>query len=187
MIFVGYYTRNTPYESEAAECIKTLDSFGLASDFVGVDPQGTWARNCAMKPAAILGLMRKHNRPVVYLDTDSRVRQPPVLFDSLTCDIAVHYRGGHELLSSVIYLDPKAIPIVEEWDRECQKFLESGCRDHCLFEQLALQRVLEHSAANVYKLPAGYARIFDDPRMGDPVIEQQQASRRHAVTVGSVW
>lgn len=183
-LFIGFFTIDTPYQYEVVECIETLDRFGLAHQFIGVEPRGSWARNCALKPSAILSLMDQHpGETLVYLDTDSRVRRRPELFDRITTDLAVHYRDGHELLSSVIYLGPGARPAIEAWDRECRAFIESGSREHCLFEQLALQRVLERGIVSVFRLPPEYARVFDDSRMGEPVIEQMQASRRHAAKV----
>ena len=182
MIYVGYYTIGTPYEAEAAECVATLDQFGLRHDFVGVPNAGSWVRNCSLKPMVIERLMLKHDGvPLVYLDADARVRARPVWFDSIPpdIDIACHYREGHELVSGTLCFGPTvgARQLVGDWRIACQASPDE-------WDQQVLQRILAGDKSyRLIELPKEYIRIFDDPRMGEPVIEQMQASRRLARTV----
>lgn len=172
--FVSFFT--PAYAAEAAGLVETLDAHGLRHDVVGVPGFGKWTHNCAYKPSFILGMMNKWpGVPLVWLDADARIRQPPTLFDSLDCDVAFHRRHGVELLSGTVYLAPTAPArqLLERWRAECQFFPDQ-------WDQVTLDVVLPTvPGLRVGALPGSYVRIFDGDDMGpDVVIEHRQASRR---------
>ena len=180
-IVVSFYTVGTGYESEAREMEATARAFGLVTDVRPVPNLGDWVHNCAMKPAFIRDRMQDYpGKPIVWLDADARVRQKPELFDAMAnVDLACHYRHGVELLSGTLYLGatPGAKVLVDAWC--AAQLLEPW-----VWDQRILQRVVESSPDVVVReLPASYVRVFDDPKMGEPVIEHTQASRRLAKAV----
>jgi hypothetical protein len=115
-IVVGYYTKGTPYELEYRKLTVSLEALGYEHDYMAVESRGSWQANTQMKAEVIELLLRKHNRPILYLDVDAVMVQPPVLLDNLTCDMAaVHYADSNELLSGTVYFAPSAMPVIKRW------------------------------------------------------------------------
>jgi hypothetical protein len=172
-LFVSFYT--DAYAEHAAGLIESLEAFGLAYDVRRVSG-GDWLDNVNFKPAFLLGMMREHQScPLVWLDADARVRQKPVLFNTLDCDFAAHWRHGEELLSGTMYFAPTvaARRLCAEWRNACWL----NPRE---WDQKTLQRVIAAGVRRlrVERLPSEYTRVFDDPKMGEPVVEHLQASRQ---------
>ena len=55
---------------------------------------------------SVLEMQRKHRRPILWLDVDSRLRMLPTALDGATCDIAGFLRGFRYLRD----FDPVAVP-----------------------------------------------------------------------------
>ena len=80
-----YYSRN------AKRLMKQLDNLGIEYDIQEKESLGDYRLNCLSKPEYILNKMRELNRPVIWLDIESRVHQklkaflfmPPFLIWSL--------------------------------------------------------------------------------------------------------
>jgi hypothetical protein len=185
-IYVAYYTANTPYADEASELVKTLDAFGLEHDVVAVPALGTWAENCSQKPRVIRDAMLRHEgRPIVYLDSDARVRQRPEMFDRMPrdVDLAVHYLDGNELLSGTLYFGATAggWKLVSEWTKVCRE-------QPSAWDQLSLQNIVDARECEfkIHYLPEGYTYIFDRNTLApdQQVIVHGQASRRFRGIVG---
>jgi hypothetical protein len=175
-LFVSFFTPS--YAAEASGLIDTLALHRLPYDIRVVPDLGDWCANCAMKPAFIRDRMQEHwGRPIVWLDADARVRRHPDLFATLDCDFAAHWRHGAELLSGTMYFGPTA-----EARSLATVWADEQLRAPGVWDQQVLQRVLDNGfAVRVQRLPAEYTRVFDDDKMGSPVIEHLQASRRLAV------
>ena len=173
ILYVSFYTPN--YRREALGLVETLDRFGLEYAVTQVEDRGTWEKNCAHKPAFMRKLMVAHDQPIVWLDADARVRQKPELFEQLneSVDLACHFRHGVELLSGTVFVNNTSSgwKLLKSWVDECEKHPAE-------WDQKCLARVLQEGKYGVYHLPAEYCRVFDDPKMGEPVIEHLQASRR---------
>lgn len=174
-IIVSYFT--PPYTYEAMGLESTAKAFGLETDIQAVPDLGKWELNCGRKPEFIRSMMKAYpHRPIVWLDADARVSRQPVLFDSLTCDFAAHWRHGSELLSGTMYFGPT---------HGAQRLLDAWCEAQHYspetWDQRTLQSVIESGEVgglDLVRLPSEYTRVFDDAKMGDAVIEHGQASRR---------
>lgn len=180
-LYIGFFTIGTAYQTEVVECIQTLDAFDLEHEFVGVPNRGSWVRNCAQKPEVIRRMQQKHDgRPLIYLDVDARIRKRPELFERIPpeIDIGCHFRLGAELLSGTLYFGSTAAAreLVSAWCDLC-------LAEPTAWDQVQLQKAVQQRNPNVYRLPPEYVRFFDDPEMGDPVIEHMQASRRLSATI----
>lgn len=179
-IFCSFFT--SEYEADACELLRSCRDFGLDADVRAVPNLGSWARNCGYKPQFIRErILDNPARGVAWVDADARVRQYPALFDSLDCDFAAHWRHGVELLSGTLYFGPtaRARQLVKAW---CEAQQQSPDE----WDQRVLQRVIESTRPGDLKvayLPAEYTRVFDDAKMGEPVVEHMQASRRLAKAV----
>jgi hypothetical protein len=65
-----------------------------------------WLEICRRKPAFFLEMQRKHCRPILWLDADSRLRKLPSALDRATCEVAGFLRGFRYLRD----FDPVALP-----------------------------------------------------------------------------
>lgn len=181
-IYVAYYTVDTPYEEEIKKLITSLKKFNLPYDLQGVASLGSWQENTKFKAIFIQNMLFKHqNRPIVYVDADAVIRNYPLLFDTLNCDIAVHYyddkrHAERELLSGTLYFGAteKAKKIVEFWRTVNRQYPHQ-------WEQKNLALALRFMPdLTVVELPSTYCQIFDLMRGAEEaVIEHFQASRRY--------
>jgi len=178
-LVVSYFTVKTDYEKEVLNLIRSLEKWRLDYKITGIYSKGGWFQNIAYRPIFIKNTRAElPDRPLVWLDADAVVQQDPVLFDKLGemgYDMAVHYKGGKELLGGTIWFStgPMINRLIDLWV-DYQKY------ERFKKEQQNLQEVLRtHKEFRIYNLPATYTQIFDLMKdAGDPVIEHFQASRR---------
>lgn len=191
---VGYYT-NPEYESEAREMERTARFFGLEVDLVAEADRGGWDANTRRKAFVVEEALRRHNRPILYLDADSRVRRYPALFyrygtvkkqpppDMGLCwidwpKVPGSARQDRELMNAVMWLSPteRTYAALRYWQD-----LVLARADTKEFEQRQLEDALKMvDGLVVREIPMPYNQIHDLMRgVSDrPVIEQMQASRR---------
>jgi hypothetical protein len=177
-LFVSFFTRGTGYEQQAEGLIESLVACGVEFKVEGAPNFGGWAANCQHKPVYLSRMMRLHpGRPLVWLDSDARVRQCPTLFDSLDCDFAATWKGK-EMLAGTLYFapSPAAAKLLEDW-QNMNRWNPNGEYG----DQGNLQKVIAASSdLRIGRLPASYTAIFDAnmcPREAI-VIEHLQASRK---------
>ena len=185
-LVVSYYTVNSGYQTEILNLVRTLDRWGLDYKLSGINSRGSWFNNIAWRPQFLKQTMAMlPGRSLLWLDSDARVQQDPILFDKLEgmgYDLAVHYRNDRELLGGTMWFSsgPMAARLVDIW---------AGFQNQNpqLREQQSLQILLPgHKEFRVYKLPATYCQIFDLMKhAGQPVIEHFQASRRFKKAMGA--
>ena len=177
-IVCAFYTTKTPYAREARKLIKSCNNHNIPHYIVPIDQQEDWTANCAQKPKIILQALAKNpDKNIVYLDADARVMRYPDLFDSLDCDIGVHYLHGQELLSGTIFLanNSKVHNLVALWGN-----IQAEARH--VWDQQVLQDTLRAFGASLgiklVNIPATYCQIHDTMAgAGRPVIKHMQASR----------
>jgi hypothetical protein len=195
-IVISFYTLRTPYEDEVKILIDSCSKFGIEADIAGVESQGSWEKNCALKPSFILKKMLQWNRPVLWVDADAVFRQRPDFNDFQGCDLAVRVDEdlpkdhASRVISSTIFAQNNVVgkAILEEWSQETKKALECKERVMEFWDQIALRDVLNRNAeAQFWPLPIKYAKIFDFDDLfiseEDVVIEHYQASRRFKYAV----
>jgi hypothetical protein len=190
---ISFYTGH--YQWDAEQLIKSMEKLGMKNYQVEYrDRIGDWARNTQMKAPFILEKL-KENETVVWTDADSRVRQIPKFFDTVTTDIAVFYlpkelAGGftlpeHAVIQDVEYYlqsgtmyfknNERVIKLLERW-------IELNNEDPSQWDQWTLQKAILESDVSVTQLPPDYvwmdgvvASAYDNRA---PVFEHTQASRR---------
>jgi len=185
---VCFYT-DVHYQVEAERMAHSARLFGLEYELTKVESAKDWNRNAYKKAAFMLEKLKEHDRPIVWVDADARVRRYPWELDEFASndsDMAVCYvdwannprakRNDKELISAVVGLKPTkgTFEILEAWvERNKETY---GSRK---FEQLNLDEVIKENpkVAKVELLPEGYCHVFDKS-IGEPIIEQMQASRR---------
>lgn len=176
MKFISYYTPN--YEQQANRLKESLDKIGLPYTIEAIDNLGSWDANTHYKPQFIL----KHligTDAVIWTDADSVIRENPILFDSLDCDIAFHRFKDKELLSGTVYFKNTVatISILLSW-------IEINRENPEIFDQKNLDTAIQlTSDLTISELPPEYCFIFDLSREyyggRKPVIEHFQASRKN--------
>lgn len=184
---ISYYTKNTGYEKEVLYLIASLEKlknegYHIEYFVYGVDNLGNWAINTRYKAKFIKEKLEEFKCPLVFIDADAEVKQYPKLFDTLDCDIAVHYRESHKtILSGTIYIDynEKTIKLLDEWIR-LNKI-------NSVLEQKNLEKAInicKQYGLNWVDLDPTYVQIFDTMKdVGEPVILHNQASRKYRRTL----
>lgn len=190
---ISFYTGH--YEWDAEQLKKSMNKLGIKNyDVEYRDRVGDWEANTQMKAPFILEKL-KENDAVVWTDADSRVRQIPSFFDTITTDIGVFYlpkelAGGfvppdHSIIKDVEYYlqsgtmffknNEKVIKLLERW-------IELNKQDSRQWDQWTLQVAILESDVTVTQLPPEYvwmdgvvSPVYENR---GPVIEHTQASRR---------
>lgn len=188
IVFVAYYTFNTPYEKEAMKLKESLKKLNLLHDVVAVPSIGDWQANTRFKVKFLQDMLKKHKgKNLVYVDVDAVVHSIPILFKDMKCDIGIRYQDfrwrKNECLSGTIFLanNEKVMKVCEEWDKINLKEQHNDSN----LEQWNLGSAIEHLKdklnLNVEVLPPEYTFIFDSMKIMYPniipVIEHFQASR----------
>lgn len=83
-----YYSRN------AKRLMKQLDDLDIEYDIQEKESLGDYRLNCLSKPEYILNKMRELNRPVIWLDIDSRVHQKLKAFDDIDSSVDVIFSSS---------------------------------------------------------------------------------------------
>lgn len=204
MKVVSYYT--DLYAWDAEQLLKSLARSGVDNYAVERRPQlGSWARNTQYKAHFILEKLLEGDS-VVWTDADSRIKQYPSLFDTLSCDVAFFFltkdqapefqlphdsiltpelieRDGYLQSGTMLFNNtPNSIALVEKW-------ISLNEQDHVQWDQWTLQTAIEYiPGLIVEKLPPEYnwidgisPGIFGSRK---PVIEHLQASRKFKKVLG---
>lgn len=179
---VSFYTESTPYENEARQLQRSLERNNIPYAIKEVKSLGSWKKNTHYKAIFIKEMLNQFDSDVIWTDVDSVFHTYPDLFDSIDCDIAVHFRNWahakNELLSGTMYFtnNKNVRLLVDNWIRMNKKNQQR-------WDQQNLHYAIRNYKANlnIAKLPIEYCAIFDDPkrRKIKPVIEHFQKSRQY--------
>jgi hypothetical protein len=191
-IVLCFFTVGTPYAEIVEGLIGSCKRLGLEYDVRGVQPQGSWERNCAYKARHILDVYRQLDRPVLWCDADAVIHEYPLLLAGAEPDFAVNKAHRWQFNSATVYFNRTELGerILERWARLCEERPE-------IWDQIHLDSAWEEITAThplrTMWLPQNYAKIFDLQweerlvRAGErgprAVIEQFQASRRYKTAV----
>ncbi len=192
MIYISYYTKNTPYEKVMyTRLIPSLQKFSLKHDIEAIEDRGNWQANTHYKAEFIKKMLLKHKEAVVFLDSDATIEKYPALFTQMTdYDISYHeldwnlqWRGypgeKREILSGTLYLNynEKVLRFLDDWIDENNRSIQ--------WEQKNMAKVLEKwkNRLQIYPLPPEYITIIlfngkVPKHIEDPVIIHWQASRQ---------
>lgn len=191
----SFFTKNTPYEEVFKKYLyKSCKTLSLEYMVIDVENLGSWHRNVAEKPRAILQILdiltaNKDDRSLLFLDADATIEEYPRIFDELECDIAFHrldwdswYKNNthiKELLSGTLYLknNEKVRNLVNQWHEEAIKTT--------IWEQKILEKLIgENKELTIQELMIEYCYIKTLPngsephvKVEHPIIIHHQASR----------
>lgn len=166
--FATYYT-DDGYQTLSRRLERCCGVFGLRFVALQGREHGSWRRNCNQKPRLLEALRSRLSGPIVWLDADCVIHQPPTLFQrELACD-AILWRGGRSvdkryIGSQVMWWNdtPDAHVMIAEWAE-----LSRRCPDS-LADPL-LKEVCDRwvDRARIQALPDGYRAVYFDatPRL----------------------
>lgn len=186
-LVVAYYTVGTPYEGEAEVLKLSLESLQYSYKVCGVPNLGTWQRNTQYKALFIQYMLREHpGKPLLYLDVDAVMVQPPVLLDTLQADIAaVHFANQSELLSGTLFLGNtvQCNRIIDKWIRLNDRYPDTLPNGKAAWDQRTLEMAIKRvENAKFVELPQEYTWITEltQKRMPglQPVIMHTRGAKR---------
>ena len=190
IVFVAYYTFNTPYETEAAKLKASLKKLNLLHDIVPIASVGNWQDNTRFKAKFLQQMLVKHkDKNLVYIDVDAIVHSIHIHFKDYTCDVGLRYQDfrwrKNECLSCTIFLanNDRVMKLCETWEKINVK--ERANRNNLEQWNLgsAITSMKSELNLNVKNLPPEYTFIFDSMKVMypsvKPVIEHFQASRQN--------
>jgi hypothetical protein len=98
-IVVSFYCGDEYYYKAAETLRADCTRLGLDSDIVEFkkQPDQGWLQICRTKIPFYLDMHRKHERPILWLDVDSRLFQYPSILHGAKCDFAAFLRGVRQL------------------------------------------------------------------------------------------
>jgi len=162
-LVIAYYTVDTPYQHEAETLKESLEPFGYSYLICGVPNQGSWQKNTQYKSHFIRAMLdRFPGKPLLYLDVDAVMEQPPVLLDGLEADIAaVHFAKGRELLSGTLYLGNTVAcnRVIDKWIRLNEKYPDTLPNGREAWDQRTLEMAIQKVNINFVELPQSYTWI----------------------------
>ena len=108
LVVVSFYCGGDYYREAADQLRQDCERVGLAHDIVEIEAAvaGDWIAACRRKIPFYPEMHRKHQRPILWLDVDSRLARLPDVLHGASCDIAGFVRGFRYLRD----FDPVALP-----------------------------------------------------------------------------
>ncbi len=198
-LIVSFYTIDTPYEEEVERLKHSCKKWNLEACIEGVKSQGSWERNCAIKPKFILDKLKKFKRPIFWVDADSVFLKPPKFAQFMEYDFSVRFYEGlpedhtSRVASGTVFVNctEKGQKLIESWHEESTRQLNDPKRQEEFWDQVALRDALKKQKdLKVLPMAKGYSKIFDIDQFfigsEEVIIEHYQASRRfkNLVTAG---
>ncbi len=189
-LVVSFYTENTPYQLEAMSLIASCNALGIDAEIEGIPSEGSWERNCAIKPFFIRKKLLEKKRPIFWVDADAIFKKIPDFSTLMHSDLAFREmkRFSHDrrfkYFSGSLFLNNTAQgrAFADMWCNHCQQKIDGG-EDLQFLDQLSIVDLIEKGTpVKIHSLPIAYAKVFDLDALeiteDEIVIEHFQASRR---------
>lgn len=190
-IFCTFYTIDNGYQEYFTHLKKSLENFKLDYYAAEIYRQDyLWEEIGQLKPQLLEKVLKTYpGRNVVWVDSDSIIEKPPVLFESIPekYSFGVHYLYGKELCSGTLFFrnNQCGVKILQEWKNKILKFNRLFKEGHIERKQLWDQKILQKVVNKVVKpkifiLPPEYLCIFDNTSCSREqwVISHWQAARK---------
>ena len=172
MFIVSFATPK--YEIECYKLLDDLRSWKIPHEIHFIEGKGSWLKSVLHKAIFIKEMMLKHNRPIVWLDADTEIKQYPQLFEEITEDFAVNYFEPTIACGGVLFFNttPKGIKLLDAWITEI--YNNPGDND-----QVNLYKAIQKNPdVSIKHLPREYCTFDLCKDQSNPVLWSRQASRR---------
>lgn len=100
---ISCFPRGTD-DAPARRLRQTLQALQLDCDIEPIATELGDRIRCVEKAAFLLRMWRRYREPLLFVEADALVREPPLLPASLACDVAVHKWNRWEISARTIYL-----------------------------------------------------------------------------------
>ena len=189
-LVVSYYTKGTPYEEEVKGLRESCEKFKIEHHIEGVENRGSWEENCAYKPYFLREMMKKLQRPLLWIDADAVFYRPLPFHESMFADLAMPFSEKQESLlfsvySGTVFINATAggFKALDLWCYYSDKIREESPKAPAFMDQVSLRLVvLAKPSLSIEALPGTFCKVFDHDMKGvdknNMIIEQRQASRR---------
>jgi len=193
----AFYTEETPYEGVIRDyLIPSCEKLGIIPNIVTTRNQGSWLKNVAEKPRAIVTLLQKCCKErediLLFLDADSTLEAYPTEI----ADLPDEYELGYHTLNWNQWYGYNHVPCVKELltgtmifrntaniQALCQEWYELA-KTTPIWEQKVLAQIIsKYSQIKTYHLGIEYCYMTSlpdgrEPRVQcQPVVKHYQASR----------
>ncbi len=193
MIFISYFTKNTPYEKVMnTHLLPSLQKWDLKYDIQAVEDLKNWNSNTRYKAKLIKEALIKYKEDVCFLDADATIESYPDLLFNIPkeYDIALHQldwflfwrneigNKHRELLSGtmIIKYSEKNLKLIDQW------ILKDENDIHAKEQKNLEELIIDNPNYKIHDLPASYCAIIKRdgsiPKyIGKPIILHHQVSR----------
>lgn len=107
-LFVTYFSDILPssfYKTSAFQLKTRIELLGGKIHIEELPNLGNYAKNCLRKPKFIKECLEKFDRPLIWIDADSRVNKLPIQMDNLDVDVACVEKPNGCPESALIYFN----------------------------------------------------------------------------------
>ncbi|KWV49952.1 hypothetical protein AS156_15670 [Bradyrhizobium macuxiense] len=87
---------------------ETLAEFGIAHDIASIDTADGDCMRASEKTAFIQRMWRAHREPLLFVEADATLNEPPLLPSNLDCDVALHKWNRWEMSARTLFLGRSA-------------------------------------------------------------------------------
>ena len=189
--FGTFYTEGPYEEVFKTYLLPSCEKFGIEPLVVKIKNQGSWLKNVAEKPNAILELLKNHitnGECLVFLDADATLESYPKLFEEIPLENELAY---HTLNWNEWYLYKNNPPVMElltgtMFFRHSAN-IESLCNDWYndaktsnTWEQQSLAQVIKrYTQIKVFDLPVTYTYMKTLPDGREPNVKETPIILHH--------
>lgn len=190
-LVISFYTENSPYRLNALSLIESCNEHGIEAEIESIPSEGSWERNCAIKPFYIRKKLMEKKRPIFWVDADAVFKKKPDFSFLEGSDISFRemkrFSQDRRLkyASESLFLNytPRTLEFVDKWCDHCQIKIDNKEKLE-LMDQIALIDLIESGQLlKICPLPISYCKVFDldalEIDLEHIVIEHFQASRRY--------
>ena len=152
----SFYTPNWEYPASAVRLRQECEGLGLDHYIQERPDAGGYLENCRQKPVYLLEVMRRHDRPLLWIDVDGSILRQPMELEVMHVDFGAcpMRKSGRQWHVGTLYFNntPGALALLERWVAE----LDSRTSD-----EAALDRVWRSPGwpATTAELPATYFAV----------------------------
>lgn len=146
----------TYYSDHAKRFLSECNNFGIPHEVSEIPSQGSYQRNCLLKPKFIYSKLIEHRRPLVWFDIDTFIIQEPNAFDGLSSMginlgvSATDPKNPITIKASPLWFNYTAetLQFVRDWIMQCDHVLATQGKvfDHetflgCLFNYVKNKKI----------------------------------------------
>ena len=140
-LLISFYSdieERTYYSDNAIRMIKECEELGIPYDIQEKESLGTYQLNCLSKPLFILEKIEELDRPVLWMDIDSRIHKTLDTFDQFDSSVDMIVATANGMLSGIkaspLYFGNTSLAkeFLKEWIAAGKNILENdvGVFDH---------------------------------------------------------